>query len=62
MAPYKRPRRVEFMDDLLKTISGKIKRAELRKYDDDLRRQGTKGRWEFMESDFAAELGLSRQR
>jgi acetyl-CoA synthetase len=57
MAPYKRPRRLEFMEDLLKTISGKIKRAELRKYDDDLRRKGAKGRLEFMESDFAAELG-----
>jgi acetyl-CoA synthetase len=57
MAPYKRPRRLEFMEDLLKTISGKIKRAELRKYDEGLRRDGAKGRLEFMESDFAGELG-----
>ncbi|MBP5159208.1 MAG: acetyl-CoA synthetase, partial [Lachnospiraceae bacterium] len=29
-APYKYPRIVEFVDDLPKTISGKIKRVELR--------------------------------
>ena len=32
-APYKYPRIVEFVDELPKTISGKIKRAELRKAD-----------------------------
>lgn len=32
-APYKYPRIVEFVDELPKTISGKIKRAELRKKD-----------------------------
>ena len=30
-APYKYPRIVEFMDELPKTISGKIRRTELRK-------------------------------
>ncbi len=29
-APYKYPRIVEFMDELPKTISGKIRRVELR--------------------------------
>jgi acetyl-CoA synthetase len=29
-APYKYPRDIEFVDELPKTISGKIKRAELR--------------------------------
>ena len=29
-APYKYPRRVEFVDSLPKTISGKIRRVELR--------------------------------
>ena len=29
-APYKYPRLVDFVDELPKTISGKIKRAELR--------------------------------
>ena len=57
MAPYKRPRRVEFMADLLKTVSGKTRRADLRKYDDDLRRNNTNGHLEFTESQFAADLG-----
>jgi acetyl-CoA synthetase len=30
-APYKYPRVVEFVDELPKTISGKIKRKEIRK-------------------------------
>jgi acyl-coenzyme A synthetase/AMP-(fatty) acid ligase len=30
-APYKYPREVEFIDDLPKTISGKIRRTELRR-------------------------------
>ena len=30
-APYKYPRKVEFMDELPKTISGKVRRFELRK-------------------------------
>ncbi len=29
-APYKYPRLIEYMDELPKTLSGKIKRAELR--------------------------------
>ena len=32
-APYKYPRIVEFVDELPKTISGKIKRGEIRKRD-----------------------------
>ena len=32
-APYKYPRIVEFVPELPKTISGKIKRAEIRKMD-----------------------------
>ncbi|NDV78235.1 AMP-binding protein [Dysgonomonas sp. 511] len=32
-APYKYPRIIEFVDELPKTISGKIKRAEIRKQD-----------------------------
>ena len=30
-APYKYPRKIEFVDELPKTVSGKIRRAELRK-------------------------------
>ncbi len=33
-APYKYPRRVEFVDQLPKTVSGKIRRAELRKQEE----------------------------
>ena len=32
-APYKYPRIIEFVDELPKTISGKIKRAQIRKVD-----------------------------
>ena len=32
-APYKYPRIVEFVDELPKTISGKIRRVELRERD-----------------------------
>lgn len=32
-APYKYPREIEFVDELPKTISGKIRRTELRQYD-----------------------------
>ena len=32
-APYKYPRIIEFVDELPKTISGKIKRAQIRKAD-----------------------------
>ena len=30
-APYKYPRRIEFIDELPKTVSGKIRRVELRR-------------------------------
>jgi len=32
-APYKYPRIVDFVDDLPKTISGKVRRVEIRKND-----------------------------
>ncbi|MBR4966332.1 MAG: acetyl-CoA synthetase, partial [Lachnospiraceae bacterium] len=32
-APYKYPRIVEFVDELPKTISGKVRRVEIRKND-----------------------------
>jgi len=62
LAPYKRPRRLEFMDELLKTVSGKIRRNELRRYDDELRRANDRGALEYMESDFPSELGPSRKK
>lgn len=61
MAPYKRPRRIEFMEDLLKTVSGKIKRAELRRHDEALRQNATPSPLEFSETDFAADLLPTRK-
>jgi acetyl-CoA synthetase len=35
LAAYAYPRRVEFVDDLPKTLTGKIRRAELRRQEQD---------------------------
>ncbi|WP_028239735.1 AMP-binding protein [Stutzerimonas azotifigens] len=55
LAPYKRVRRLEFVDELPKTLSGKIRRVELRK--DELRRRdsGERGEREHFEEDFPAD-------
>jgi acetyl-CoA synthetase len=53
LAPYKRVRRLEFAD-LPKTISGKIRRVELRASEVKRRAANEKGQWEFFEDDFAA--------
>ncbi len=37
-APYKYPREIEFVDDLPKTVSGKIRRVELRKREEERKR------------------------
>jgi acetyl-CoA synthetase len=50
VAPYKRIRRIEFAD-LPKTISGKIRRVELRAREDESR--GGRGVTEFWEEDFS---------
>jgi acetyl-CoA synthetase len=56
MAPYKRPRIIEFVDELPKTVSGKIKRAELRKSESDLTVRATRRSGEYFESDFIEAL------
>jgi acetyl-CoA synthetase len=56
MAPYKRPRIIEFSDELPKTVSGKIKRTDLRKLESELRANGTRGKNEYFESDFQTAL------
>ena len=56
MAPYKRPRIIEFMDELPKTVSGKIKRTDLRKFEADLRARNARSKNEYFESDFKAQL------
>ena len=55
LAPYKRLRRLEFAD-LPKTISGKIRRVELRAAEQENRKTGARGPFEFWEGDFP-ELG-----
>jgi acetyl-CoA synthetase len=52
LAPYKRLRRLEFCD-LPKTISGKIRRVELREREQAARAAGRRGAREFWEEDFA---------
>jgi acetyl-CoA synthetase len=52
LAPFKRVRRIEF-SDLPKTISGKIRRVELRQAEERQAQAGTRAAGEFREEDFA---------
>jgi acetyl-CoA synthetase len=61
LAPYKRVRRIEFCE-LPKTISGKIRRAELRQQEETQRRAGVRGSAEFWEEDFSELAGRGRAR
>ncbi len=62
LAPFKRIRRLEFAD-LPKTISGKIRRVELRRAEAANRGGGQRASLEFWEDDFSAnELRLQRER
>jgi acetyl-CoA synthetase len=51
LGPFKRVRRLEVFD-LPKTISGKIRRVELRALEADRRRNGVRGVYEWWEEDF----------
>jgi acetyl-CoA synthetase len=51
VAPYKRIRRIEFAD-LPKTISGKIRRVELRAQENEESERRPRGTTEFWEEDF----------
>jgi acetyl-CoA synthetase len=51
LAPYKRIRRIEFAE-LPKTISGKIRRVELRRHEERRRSDDERGELEFWEEDF----------
>lgn len=51
LAPYKRIRRIEF-SDLPKTISGKIRRVELKQTEEKNRSLGMRAAMEFLEEDF----------
>jgi acetyl-CoA synthetase len=59
LAPYKRVRRIEFCA-LPKTISGKIRRAELRQREAEPARDGFRRPAEFWEADFPELSGRSR--
>ena len=52
LAPYKRVRRIEFVTELPKTISGKIRRVQLRAQEVERRAAGTRAVGEFFEEDF----------
>jgi len=56
MAPYKRPRIIQFTEELPKTVSGKIKRNDLRKLEADHRNSKTRSGHEYFESDFQTAL------
>lgn len=52
LAPYKRVRRIEFVTELPKTISGKIRRVELRQMEVQRRQSESRGEHEHFEEDF----------
>ena len=52
LAPYKRVRRIEFVVELPKTISGKIRRVELRQMENQRRQGDGRGEQEYFEEDF----------
>ena len=57
LAPYKRVRRIEFVTELPKTISGKIRRVQLRQQEAERRAAGTRTDSEFFEDDFPGLRG-----
>ncbi|MCC7041796.1 MAG: AMP-binding protein [Burkholderiales bacterium] len=52
LAPYKRVRRLEFVVELPKTLSGKIRRVELRQTELARRSRGERAKLEYFEDDF----------
>ena len=52
LSPFKRVRRIEFAE-LPKTISGKIRRVQLRQVEDERRARGERSPMEFWEEDFS---------
>jgi acetyl-CoA synthetase len=62
LAPFKRVRRLEFAE-LPKTISGKIRRVELRRSEAENQRGGKRASLEFWEDDFSeSEIGARAER
>jgi acetyl-CoA synthetase len=54
LASYKRVRRIEFVAEMPKTLSSKIRRVELRRLENERRAQNTRGAQEYWEEDFPA--------
>jgi acetyl-CoA synthetase len=52
LAPFKRIRKIELVTELPKTISGKIRRVQLRRLEHDNNRDDTLRGHEFREEDF----------
>jgi len=61
IAPYKRPRSIEFLQEFPKTISAKVMRRELRRYEEELIAEAERRECEFRETDFAKELDLGKR-
>ncbi len=59
LAPYKRVRRIEFVPELPKTISGKLRRVDLRKLEADRRERGVRDPNEYFEEDFPGLKGTA---
>jgi acetyl-CoA synthetase len=62
LAPYKRLRRIEFVSELPKTISGKIRRVQLRAQEIERRAADTRGEHEYWEDDFPKEDGQPEEK
>ena len=56
-APYKYPRVIEFVDELPKTISGKIRRVQMRKAEHERTEATPRGEFEYFEEDFPSLKG-----
>ncbi|MBE8539883.1 AMP-binding protein [Geoglobus acetivorans] len=52
LARFKIPRIIEFVPELPKTISGKIRRVELRKLEEEKKKKGERGEHEYFYEDF----------
>ncbi|MCA0327722.1 MAG: AMP-binding protein [Proteobacteria bacterium] len=57
LAPYKRIRRLQFVTELPKTISGKIRRVQMRKQEVERMAAGQRAEHEYFEDDFPALRG-----
>jgi acetyl-CoA synthetase len=57
LAPYKRVRRIEFVPELPKTLSGKIRRVDLRKLEAERRERNVRDAQDYFEEDFPGLKG-----